>query len=67
MEQLGLYTAAIALHYAEGHRLPAPPTNTARIISRESAAPLVPGSQDSPHTSFRGWHDQPPACALHAH
>ncbi|MDR6438694.1 DNA-binding LacI/PurR family transcriptional regulator [Paenarthrobacter nicotinovorans] len=42
MEQLGLFTAAIALHHAEGHLLPDAPTNTARIVPRESAAPLVP-------------------------
>ena len=44
MEQLGLYTAAIALHHAEGHPLPVAPNDTARIIPRESAAPLVGGS-----------------------
>lgn len=44
MEQLGLYTAAIALHHAEGHPLPDMPTNTARIVPRESAASLVPRS-----------------------
>ena len=44
MEQLGLYTAAIALHHAEGHPLPETPTNTSRIVPRESVRPLVPGS-----------------------
>lgn len=39
MERLGLYTAGIALHYAEGHPLPDPPTEAALIVPRESAAP----------------------------
>jgi DNA-binding LacI/PurR family transcriptional regulator len=39
MEQLGLYTAAIALHYAEGHPLPAPPEDASRVVPRESTLP----------------------------
>lgn len=38
MERLGLYTAAIALHYAEGHPLPDAPAGTALIVPRESVA-----------------------------
>lgn len=35
-EQLGIYTAGIALHYAEGHPLPEAPEGTALIVPRES-------------------------------
>ncbi|MFJ6158752.1 LacI family DNA-binding transcriptional regulator [Pseudarthrobacter sp. NPDC092184] len=39
MEQLGRYTAAVALHYVEGHPLPDPPAEAAVIVRRESVAP----------------------------
>jgi DNA-binding LacI/PurR family transcriptional regulator len=40
MERLGIYTAAIALHLAEGHPLPDPPSGTTSLVRRESAIPL---------------------------
>ncbi|MBP2266326.1 DNA-binding LacI/PurR family transcriptional regulator [Pseudarthrobacter sp. PvP004] len=39
MESLGMYTAGIVLHHAEGHDLPDAPTGTTSIIRRESTAP----------------------------
>lgn len=40
MEQLGMYTAAIALHHAEGHPHPDIPADTAKIVQRESSGPV---------------------------
>jgi DNA-binding LacI/PurR family transcriptional regulator len=48
LEQLGQYTAGIALHYAEGHPLPDAPTEAALIVPRESAAPRLGGPVTSP-------------------
>jgi DNA-binding LacI/PurR family transcriptional regulator len=39
MERLGIYTAGIALHHAEGHTLPEAPTGTTKIVQRESSGP----------------------------
>ncbi|YCK79904.1 LacI family transcriptional regulator (plasmid) [Arthrobacter sp. D3-18] len=40
MEGLGLYTAGIALHHAEGHRMPEPPTGLGTMVRRDSTAPV---------------------------
>ncbi|MBT2539091.1 substrate-binding domain-containing protein [Arthrobacter sp. ISL-69] len=37
MERLGLYMAGVALHLAEGHPLPEPPSGAASLVRRESA------------------------------
>jgi DNA-binding LacI/PurR family transcriptional regulator len=40
MERLGVYMAGLALHLAEGHPLPDPPTGATSLVRRESAIPL---------------------------
>ncbi|WP_104175298.1 substrate-binding domain-containing protein [Arthrobacter sp. Y81] len=40
MERLRLYMAGIALHLAEGHPLPEPPSGATSLVRRESAVPL---------------------------
>lgn len=47
MEGLGLYTAGLALHLAEGDLPPDPPANVAWVVPRESTAPCAPAA--SPH------------------
>lgn len=42
-EQLGLYAAGLALHYAEDQPLPDPPTGAAEIVPRESTAHIDGG------------------------